>query len=78
MPTLDGYGVLARLRADPRHARLPVIAVTGRDGGELATHLRPDDIEIRTPADNAARILENHRLVIHCLCDLIDLQLMGG
>ena len=55
-----------------------MIAVTGRDGGELATHLRPDDIEIRTPADNAARILENHRLVIHCLCDLIDLQLMGG
>ncbi|MCB9537303.1 MAG: response regulator [Myxococcales bacterium] len=30
MPTLDGYGVLARLRADPRHARLPVIAVTAR------------------------------------------------
>ncbi len=30
MPTLDGYGVLQRLRADPRHARLPVVAVTAR------------------------------------------------
>ena len=28
MPGLDGYGVLARLRADPRLSRIPCIAVT--------------------------------------------------
>lgn len=58
--------------------QMQIIALTGRDGGEVATQLRASDIEIRTPATRAARILENHRLVIHCLCDLIDLQLMGG
>ena len=58
--------------------QMQVIALTGRDGGKLAACLRETDIEIRTPARESARILENHRLVIHCLCDLIDLQLMGG
>ena len=58
--------------------QMRVIALTGRDGGDVALKLRTNDIEIRTPAADAARILENHRLVIHCLCYLIDLQLMGG
>jgi phosphoheptose isomerase len=58
--------------------QMRIIALTGRDGGELATRLRSADVEIRAPAVEASRILENHRLVIHCLCDLIDLQLMGG
>jgi phosphoheptose isomerase len=58
--------------------QMQIIALTGGDGGEVAARLRANDIDIRTPAVRAARILENHRLVIHCLCDLIDLQLMGG
>jgi DNA-binding response OmpR family regulator len=31
MPNLDGFEVLKRLRADPRHQALPVIMVTGRE-----------------------------------------------
>ena len=31
MPTLDGFGVLKALRADPRWRDLPVIVVTGRE-----------------------------------------------
>lgn len=58
--------------------KLQIVALTGRDGGEVAARLRPADVEIRMPDSDPARILENHRLVIHCLCDLIDLQLMGG
>lgn len=58
--------------------QMQIVALTGHDGGDVAARLRPTDIEIRTPAEESARILENHRLVIHCLCDLIDLQLMGG
>ena len=61
-----------------KERQLQIIALTGRDGGGVAAGLRIGDIEIRAPATDAARILENHRLVIHCLCDLIDLQLMGG
>ena len=61
-----------------RERQMSLIALTGRDGGIVAERLRTDDTGIRTPTDDPARILENHRLVLHCLLDLIDLQLMGG
>lgn len=54
-----------------------VIALSGRDGGNLASLLLPEDVEIRVPARSTARIQEVHLLVIHCLCDLIDNQLFG-
>ena len=31
MPNLDGFGLLKRMRADPRHRDTPVIVVTGRE-----------------------------------------------
>lgn len=58
--------------------KLHVIALTGREGGQLATQLKNDDIEIRVPADVTARIQETHIVIIHCLCDLIDYQLFGN
>ncbi|MGM0563785.1 MAG: phosphoheptose isomerase [Pseudomonadota bacterium] len=57
---------------------MPVIALTGKDGGAMATLMRPSDIEIRVPSETTARIQEVHLVVIHCLCDLIDRQLFGG
>lgn len=55
-----------------------VIALTGRDGGQIAPLLLPDDIEIRVPSNVTARVQEVHLLIIHCLCDLIDHQLFGS
>ena len=57
---------------------MPVIALTGKDGGTLASVLNEADIEIRVPSDSTARIQEVHLLISHCLCDLIDHQLFGG
>ncbi len=54
-----------------------VIALTGRDGGDMAGLLRESDIELRVPSDSTARVQEVHLLCIHCLCDLIDQQLLG-
>lgn len=56
---------------------LRVIALTGKDGGALANALLPEDIEIRVPATNTARIQETHLLIIHCLCDAIDHSLFS-
>lgn len=57
---------------------LGVIALTGRDGGEIHDMLNETDIEICVPSDSTARIQEVHLLVIHCLCALIDTQLLGS
>ncbi len=55
-----------------------VVALTGRDGGRIAEALRDSDLEIRVPAERTARIQEVHLVVIHCLCDFIDMKLFGG
>lgn len=57
---------------------LKVIALSGKSGGEMAARLNDNDIELRVPSDSTARIQEVHLLTIHCLCDLIDHQLLGG
>lgn len=60
------------------HARgIRVVAMTGKDGGKIAKLLRPDDIELRVPAERTARIQEVHLLALHCLCDGIDTLLYG-
>ena len=56
---------------------MSVVALSGRDGGEMANMLMDQDIEIRVPAHSTARIQEVHIVIIHCLCDLIDHQLLG-
>src|SRR5690606_9728315 len=37
-----------------------VVALTGRDGGSVAASLKPDDIEIRVPAERTCRVQEVH------------------
>lgn len=54
---------------------MPIIALTGKDGGDIAGLLGENDVEIRIPSSRAPRIQEVHSLVIHCLCDLIDTTL---
>ena len=54
-----------------------VVALTGKDGGDMASLLTAEDMEIRVPSNLTARTQEVHLLVIHCLCDFIDWQLFG-
>lgn len=68
--------IISAVRA--AHARdMAVVALTGRDGGLISDLLINQDVEIRVPSMSTARIQEVHILVIHCLCDLIDHQLLG-
>lgn len=55
---------------------MSVIALGGKDGGKQASLFQADDIEIRVPSNSTARIQEVHLLILHCLCDLIDRQLL--
>lgn len=72
----NSENVVRAIRA--AHERgLSVVALTGRDGGSVAASLKPNDIEIRVPAERTCRVQEVHLLAIHCLCDLIDCELLG-
>jgi D-sedoheptulose 7-phosphate isomerase len=57
---------------------LKVVALTGRDGGAIAEALHADDLELRVPTQRTCRVQEVHILIIHCLCDLIDAELLGA
>ena len=64
---------------DAAHDRdMTVVALDGKSGGEMAGKLSLNDVEICVPSESTARIQEVHLLVIHCICDLVDHQLIGG
>jgi len=69
--------VVAAIRA-AHEQKMRVVALTGRNGGQMARQMRDGDVEIRVPADRTARIQEVHLVVIHCLCDGIDSLLYGA
>ena len=56
---------------------MTVVALTGHQGGRLAQMLLDTDVLICVPHERTARIQEVHLLVLHCLCDAVDLQLLG-
>ena len=60
------------------HSRdMHCITLNGRDGGELAAVLANGDVDICVAGESTARIREVHILVVHCLSELIDYQLLG-
>jgi D-sedoheptulose 7-phosphate isomerase len=72
----NSANVIAAIEA--AHERgMRVVAMTGKDGGKIASVLSETDTEIRVPSERTARIQEVHLVVIHCLCDLIDTYLFG-
>ena len=63
---------------DAAHDRdMKVVALTGREGGQITGLIQETDIEIRVPSWSTARIQEIHLIIIHCICDLIDRRLLG-
>ncbi len=75
----DSPNVVEAIKA--AHEReIRVVALTGKDGGHMATLLQPDDVHLCVPriaTARTARIQEIHLLVLHCLCDGIDTLLLG-
>jgi D-sedoheptulose 7-phosphate isomerase len=67
------------LRAiEAAHERdMACVILNGRDGGEASALVSGHDVNICVRGPSTARVQEVHGLVIHCLCDLIDFQLLG-
>jgi D-sedoheptulose 7-phosphate isomerase len=56
---------------------MQIVALTGKGGGKIAGLLKETDYHLCVPHEKTARIQEVHLLAIHCLCDGIDLILLG-
>jgi D-sedoheptulose 7-phosphate isomerase len=72
----NAANVLAAVEA--AHAKeMTVIALTGRGGGKTSAALTETDVHVCVPHERTARIHEVHLLSLHCLCDAVDLLLLG-
>lgn len=56
---------------------LSVIALTGRDGGQMATRLRDGDVHLCVPHPRTMRIQEMHILLLHLICEGVDALILG-
>ena len=60
------------------HAKeMTVIALSGRDGGRMTEVLLETDVHIHVAHERGSRVQEVHHLALHCVCDAVDLQLLG-
>ena len=72
----NSANILAAIEA--AHEReMTVVALTGRGGGKIGNALRETDVHVCVPHDRTARIQEVHLLILHCICDGVDTQLLG-
>lgn len=72
----NSNNVVAAIEA-ARAKEMTVIALTGHKGGRIRELLLETDVLICVPHERTARIQEVHLLTLHCLCDAVDLQLLG-
>ncbi len=72
----NSRNVIAAMRA-ARARGMTVIALTGRDGGEMSRMIGPADHHLNVAHPRTMRIQEVHILALHCLCDTIDNVLHG-
>jgi D-sedoheptulose 7-phosphate isomerase len=76
--TTSGNSANVLAAAEAAHAKeMTVIALTGRGGGKMRDALTETDVHVCVPHERTARIQEVHLLVLHCLCDAVDLLLLG-
>ncbi len=71
----DGDSAAAIAAAQDKDMTLVVLA--GRGAAALNELLAETDVLIAVPGERGARVAELHLLVLHCLCDAVDFQLMG-
>nr|MCU0924448.1 SIS domain-containing protein [Burkholderiaceae bacterium] len=77
---IDALGQEGALEAgiEAAHARdMVVVVLGGRDALSLRGRLGETDVLVAVPHDRPARVIELQMLVLHCLCDAVDMQLMG-
>ncbi|MFM7025845.1 MAG: SIS domain-containing protein [Limnohabitans sp.] len=68
---------LAQAVAAAHDREMTVLAISGGTDGAMAKLLRETDVHVNVPHERPAQVREVQLLVLHCLCDGIDAQLLG-
>ena len=77
---IDALGQHGALQAgiEAAHAReMIVVVLGGRSAAALRDKLGETDVLVAVPHEQGSRVAELQLLVLHCLCDAVDFQLMG-
>ncbi len=59
------------------NCKMQVIALTGKGGGLIADIITECDIHLCVPSTRTSRVQEIHLIILHALCDGIDMLFLG-
>lgn len=69
----DGIAVITAAQAKD----MTIVVLAGRSAQAFSELLAETDVLVALPHERGARVTELQLLVLHCLCDAVDFQLMG-
>lgn len=73
----DGEGHSAMAISAAQGKDMTIVVLAGRGAQAFGELLAETDVLVAVPHERAARVAELQLLVLHCLCDAVDFQLMG-
>lgn len=73
----DGEGHSTMVISAAQGKDMTIVVLAGRGAQAFGELLAETDVLVAVPQERAARVAELQLLVLHCLCDALDFQLMG-
>ena len=73
----DGEGHSSRVITAAQGKDMTIVVLAGRGANAFGELLAETDVLVPVPHERPARVAELQLLVLHCLCDALDYQLMG-
>ena len=73
----DGEGHSSSVITAAQGKDMTIVVLAGRGAQAFGELLAETDVLVAVPHERAARVAEVQLVVLHCLCDAIDFQLMG-
>jgi D-sedoheptulose 7-phosphate isomerase len=73
----DGEGHSTAVISAAQGKDMTIVVLAGRGAQAFGELLAETDVLVPVPHERPARVAELQLLVLHCLCDAVDFQLMG-
>ena len=73
----DGEGHSARVISAAQGKDMTIVVLAGRGAAAFGELLAESDVLVAVPHERPARVAEMQLLLLHCLCDAVDFELMG-